>query len=102
MNMLSALDQAADGGVKYNSVVLRKAFKSLIFEDVKLCNWESLASTTFETIHQRCSVPTDDPVDFHNFLHVCCSQQLMRLGKNTGVKSKETSLLCVFWFQFKF
>jgi hypothetical protein len=91
-NMLTALDHyVAKIGVTYNSVVLRKAFRSLIFEDVRRCQWEKLTSTTFQTIFDRCAEVNDDPVDFKHFLHISCSQQMMRLVKSASLKAKENS-----------
>ena len=71
---------------------MRKALKQLIYDDLKLCNFDHMAGDTYEIVASRfVAEEGDENVTCETFFAMCCGQVLQKLAKTaqSKVRSKD-------------
>ena len=91
--LLGLMDDAEnDFGASFNNSVIKRALKALVHDDLKLCNFERLATTTLETIRVRFVADDKSDDDDVNcavtFFSGLCAQVLTKLIKSALPKFK--------------
>lgn len=91
--LLGMMDDAEnEQGVSFNNSVIKRALKALVHDDLKLCNFERMATTTLATIQARYVVEKksdeDDTDCAATFFGGLCAQVLTKLIKSALLKFK--------------
>ena len=87
---LLAMINGATSIVTVNSSIMRRALKSLVNQDIKLCQWGNLLSQTWSTVEQNFQ-ETDGEADnmtSKKFFYLCLSQSMQKLVKVASGKIK--------------
>ena len=91
--LLGFLDAASsDHGMSFNSSVIRRALKQLMYDDLKLCEFTAMTTTTYTIIKDRFIQDVEEPdVTSDTFYMMTCAQVLGKLVKSlqSKVRSKE-------------
>lgn len=96
--MLSLLDAgASEYNLGWNSSILKRALKSLIYEDLKLCNFERMVTTSLEVFESRFKPEdeTDDKDNASEFYSMTLGQVTQKLVKSAGSKVRSKDLVMV-------
>ena len=87
-SLLAILDKAIAGyGLKVNGSVTKRALKSLINEDFRLSNWQSLVTTSKQLIDDR-YIDDGDDVTADAYYMLLCSQILQKMLRTATQKFK--------------
>ena len=98
--LLGLMDEAeSEHGASFNNSVIKRALKALVHDDLKLCNFERMATITLEKIQARFvsgdKSDTDDG-DINcaaTFFSGLCAQVLTKLIKSALPKFKTKDTL---------
>lgn len=100
--LLSLIDDAKSSlNASFNSSVIQKALKAHVYDDLKLCEFQRLATTTYQIIEARYITDEEGTIDSQDpaqtFFASMCAQVLIKLIKSVGpkLKSKETSVYVI-------
>lgn len=79
----------------FNNVVIRKALKSLVTQDVHLRNWKGLTKDTLEIIESRFLPDGDDGVSSMDFFIILVTQNFSKLirAATSKMRAKELKFL---------
>eukprot|EP00438_Fugacium_kawagutii_P005717 Skav230908 [mRNA] locus=scaffold2979:49241:50754:+ [translate_table: standard] len=84
--LLNCLDEASSKyNMHFNSSVIRRALKIMVYEDLKLCAFTQMATTTYETIASRFTSESDE-LSCEDFFSMTCGQVLQKLAKTAQSK----------------
>lgn len=91
-SLIAMIDDAADQhGSQFNHVVIRKALKHLVNQDVQLADWDRLTTSTKNTIDSRFQVGPDN-VTGDAFYKILMTQTFQKLIKLASSKFKHKDI----------
>ena len=83
-SLLTMIKECQD--VKVNFVIMRRALKNLVNQDVKLVNWNNLLTETLKTVRENWT--HSDEMDSSGFFYLCLSQSMQKMVKTATLKVK--------------
>lgn len=99
-SLLEVLDShAAEFGLTYNGNVIRKALRSLVFEDVKLSQYDQMVHQTLTTLRERFEAGEENASETaDDFFSLTMSHVLHKLAKQIlNKRVKEIQRLILFF-----
>jgi hypothetical protein len=97
--LLTVLDDAAKKhNMDFNSAVVRKALKNIMYDDLKVCNFNAMVGSTLEIINSRFVPDEGEAITSEEFYSMTCGQVLQKLSKTaqSKIRNKENMIYIIY------